>query len=133
MHAKMTRDRKKCFVASLNRVISRLEGQNRELRGLLVKNQEVSDSDSVNETKPCKSIRLLDERKPQAVTNDNLEKPSESLASLPNNLEVVQNQAALSVDPSKEATSNDGNTVPNLHKSSTVFMSISNSRIFTVG
>ena len=32
MHAKMTRDRKKCFIASLKRVISRLEEENQELR-----------------------------------------------------------------------------------------------------
>jgi len=35
MHAKMTRDRKKCFIASLKRVISRLEDENQQLRETL--------------------------------------------------------------------------------------------------
>lgn len=35
MHAKMTRDRKKCFIASLKRVISKLEEENRQLRETL--------------------------------------------------------------------------------------------------
>jgi len=32
MHAKMTRDRKKSFIASLKRVIIKLEGENQRLR-----------------------------------------------------------------------------------------------------
>ena len=32
MHAKMTRDRKKSFIASLKRVVSKLEGENQLLR-----------------------------------------------------------------------------------------------------
>mmetsp|Transcript_5224 Transcript_5224/g.9589 ORF Transcript_5224/g.9589 Transcript_5224/m.9589 type:complete len:278 (-) Transcript_5224:381-1214(-) len=39
MHAKMTRDRKKCFIASLKRVISRLEDENRQLRETLEKSR----------------------------------------------------------------------------------------------
>ncbi|KAL7555137.1 hypothetical protein ACHAWF_018772 [Thalassiosira exigua] len=35
MHAKMTRDRKKCFIASLKRVISKLEEENMQLRETL--------------------------------------------------------------------------------------------------
>ena len=35
MHAKMTRDRKKCFIASLKRVISKLEDENQQLRETL--------------------------------------------------------------------------------------------------
>lgn len=39
MHAKMTRDRKKCFIASLKRVISKLEEENRQLRETLEKSR----------------------------------------------------------------------------------------------
>ena len=35
MHAKMTRDRKKCFIASLKRVICKLEDENKQLRETL--------------------------------------------------------------------------------------------------
>ena len=54
MHAKMTRDRKKTFIASLKRVISKLEEENRQLRetleGCLEADEEVPNnaSDGVN-------------------------------------------------------------------------------------
>lgn len=35
MHAKMTRDRKKAFIASLKRVIAKLEDENKQLRETL--------------------------------------------------------------------------------------------------
>ena len=39
MHAKMTRDRKKCFIASLKRVISKLEEDNQKLRETIERSQ----------------------------------------------------------------------------------------------
>jgi len=42
MHAKMTRDRKKCYIASIKRVISKLEEQNQHLRDTLDKSQALS-------------------------------------------------------------------------------------------
>ena len=54
MHAKMTRDRKKTFIASLKRVISKLEEENRQLRETLeecqLADEEVPNnaSDGVN-------------------------------------------------------------------------------------
>ncbi len=42
MHAKMTRDRKKCYIASIKRVITKLEGQNQHLRDTLDKSQALS-------------------------------------------------------------------------------------------
>ena len=39
MHAKMTRDRKKCFIASLKRVISKLEEDNQKLRQTIERSQ----------------------------------------------------------------------------------------------
>ena len=50
MHAKMTRDRKKTFIASLKRVISKLEEENRQLRETLeecqLTNEEVPNNAS---------------------------------------------------------------------------------------
>mmetsp|Transcript_25425 Transcript_25425/g.46765 ORF Transcript_25425/g.46765 Transcript_25425/m.46765 type:complete len:277 (-) Transcript_25425:392-1222(-) len=40
MHAKMTRDRKKCFIASLKRVISKLEDENQQLRETLEQSRD---------------------------------------------------------------------------------------------
>lgn len=42
MHAKMTRDRKKCYIASIKRVITKLEDQNQHLRDTLEKSQALS-------------------------------------------------------------------------------------------
>ena len=44
MHAKMTRDRKKCYVASIKRVISKLEEENQQLRETLVKSKSLAPS-----------------------------------------------------------------------------------------
>lgn len=44
MHAKMTRDRKKCYIASIKRVITKLEEQNQHLRDTLDKSQALSAS-----------------------------------------------------------------------------------------
>lgn len=37
MHAKMTRDRKKCFIAAVERTIDELEAENQRLRDALTK------------------------------------------------------------------------------------------------
>ena len=44
MHAKMTRDRKKCFIASLKRVISRLEEENKQLHETLERSTHAEDA-----------------------------------------------------------------------------------------
>ena len=44
MHAKMTRDRKKCFLASLNRVIVKLEQENQGLRNILTRSREEDEA-----------------------------------------------------------------------------------------
>lgn len=49
MHAKMTRDRKKCFVASIKRVITRLENENQSLRSLLDRSRAAAPDDTVHE------------------------------------------------------------------------------------
>ena len=50
MHAKMTRDRKKCFIASLKRVICKLEDENQQLRQTL-------ESSRVDEKPPANNER----------------------------------------------------------------------------
>ena len=55
MHAKMTRDRKKCYIASIKRVITKLEDQNQHLRDTLEKSQALSannDDDENDEDSP---------------------------------------------------------------------------------
>lgn len=47
MHAKMTRDRKKCYIASIKRVITKLEDQNQHLRDTLEKSQALSANAAV--------------------------------------------------------------------------------------
>ena len=83
-------DRKKCFVASLNRVIAKLEKENQELRELLERSRNDENTNlSVDQSS-------VDERKPE----DNVKY----------------------------------NPVPtSLRESSAALMSISNSRIFTIG
>lgn len=88
MHAKMTRDRKKCFVASLKRVISKLEEENQSFRELLERSQEEKNNEDTHEE--------IDDRKPESIGKNSP-------------------------------------VSPNLTESSTALMSISNSRIFTVG
>lgn len=44
MHAKMTRDRKKCFIASLKRVISKLEEENEKLRETLERRSAITNT-----------------------------------------------------------------------------------------
>mmetsp|Transcript_22854 Transcript_22854/g.47697 ORF Transcript_22854/g.47697 Transcript_22854/m.47697 type:complete len:273 (-) Transcript_22854:355-1173(-) len=51
MHAKMTRDRKKCFIASLKRVISKLEDENQQLREDLEKSRAKQNASSSEEKK----------------------------------------------------------------------------------
>jgi predicted RNase H-like nuclease (RuvC/YqgF family) len=89
MHAKMTRDRKKCFVASLKRVISKLEEENQSFRDLLERSQE-------EKNKYKDTHEDIDDRKPGSIGKNSP-------------------------------------LTPNLKENSTALMSISNSRIFTVG
>lgn len=55
MHAKMTRDRKKCFIASLKRVISRLEDENEQLRETLEKSR-ADERAQASEEKESKTV-----------------------------------------------------------------------------
>lgn len=48
MHAKMTRDRKKCFIASLKRVVSKLERENQQLRETLEKSNEQKETQDLS-------------------------------------------------------------------------------------
>lgn len=48
MHAKMTRDRKRSFIASLKRVISKLEEDNQHLRETLEKYRATEDKSGDN-------------------------------------------------------------------------------------
>ncbi len=58
MHAKMTRDRKKCYVASIKRVISKLEEENRHLRESLTKSRALSCQDGFTQDKqPSASLQ----------------------------------------------------------------------------
>ncbi|GMH51942.1 hypothetical protein TL16_g01120 [Triparma laevis f. inornata] len=50
MHAKMTRDRKKLFVASIEEAITRLESDNEKMRQALGRNAEVRQNRSRNDT-----------------------------------------------------------------------------------
>lgn len=54
MHAKMTRDRKRCFIASLKRVISKLEEDNQHLRETLER-YRATDDHSPDEEKKAES------------------------------------------------------------------------------
>lgn len=46
MHAKMTRDRKRSFIASLKRVVSKLEHDNQHLRETLEKYRATNEKDN---------------------------------------------------------------------------------------
>lgn len=48
----MTRDRKKCYIASIKRVITKLEDQNQHLRDTLEKSQALSAIDNQSEDSP---------------------------------------------------------------------------------
>lgn len=101
MHAKMTRDRKKCFLASLNRVIAKLEEENQGLRDVLSRSREEES---------------LDEQKPAAIANYSH-----------GDFHLQQTEKEL------EPTAKNKSVPPTLQESSAALMSISNSRIFTVG
>jgi hypothetical protein len=79
MHAKMTRDRKKCFVASLNCVIAKLEEENQEMRDLLERSRDADQS----------VVEPAEERKPEAIVKNDpvptsLSESSAALMSIPN-------------------------------------------------
>lgn len=132
MHAKMTRDRKKCFLASLNRVIAKLEEENQGLREILASSRQ-EDEDASDH----------DERKPRAVSDFNpaansinpfvpisIQESSANLMTISNS-RVINNEVVDERNP--EAFEKDKSVPPNLQESSAALMSISNSRIFTVG
>lgn len=82
MHAKMTRDRKKCFVASLNRVIAKLEEENQEMRDLLERSRDAENTDQ-------SVVEPAEERKPEAIVKNDpvptsLSESSAALMSIPN-------------------------------------------------
>lgn len=94
MHAKMTRDRKKCFIASLKRVISKLEDENRQLRDALERSRadEISQAQAnegqMGDLSPSSTSRslLCQEIKPSAASSQqpivsNTSSPSPSLFS----------------------------------------------------
>ena len=104
MHAKMTRDRKKCFVASLNRVIAKLEQENQGLRNILTRSREEDEAhDDFIQSNHA------------PLTTQESSATSVSTSSSPGQL-------------------NKNKTVPqNLQDSSAALMSISNSYSFAVG
>lgn len=106
MHAKMTRDRKKCFVASLNRVIAKLEQENQGLRNILTRSREEDEAHD-------DFIQSNHDHAP--LTTQEISATPVSISSSPGQL-------------------NKNKTVPqNLQDSSAALMSISNSYSFTVG
>ena len=104
MHAKMTRDRKKCFVASLNRVIAKLEQENQGLRNILTRSREE------------------DEAHDDFIQSNHAPLTAQEISATP---------VSISSSPGQL---NKNKTVPqNLQDSSAALMSISNSYSFTVG
>ena len=59
MHAKMTRDRKKLFVASIEEAISRLASDNEKMRQVLGKNAEVLAYSKEQEVRGLRRCLLL--------------------------------------------------------------------------
>ena len=136
MHAKMTRDRKKCFLASLNRVIAKLEEENQSLREILARSRDLEEESN---------DQVLDERKPRAMSEFNpaahsinpfvpisLQESSANLMTISNS-RVVNNEVVHHDAEEPEADDKNKSTPPNLQESSAALMSISNSRIFTIG
>ena len=69
MHAKMTRDRKKCFVASIKRVIIKLEEENQRLREILEKSQTLTLKDG-SSTRHCERTVTHDSRKSTVIQSN---------------------------------------------------------------
>lgn len=119
MHAKMTRDRKKCFLASLNRVIAKLEEENQGLRDILMSSQKEEPNEEA-----------FHDNKPEAAAPSAVEESSVGLLALSNSR--VMNDGFVS-NIKQESPGNSKSVPQNLQESSAALMSISNSRIFTVG
>lgn len=134
MHAKMTRDRKKCFLASLNRVIAKLEEENRGLREVLARAREQkgeSSDQAFVESKP----RAISDYTPAAHSINpfvpiNLQESSANLMAISNS-SVINNEVVHDGEP--EAKDKNNSVPPNVQESSAALMYISNSRIFTIG
>jgi hypothetical protein len=132
MHAKMTRDRKKCFLASLNRVIAKLQEENESLRDILARSREAEAGEQPlgDEQTEASSFN------PAATSNHypavplNLQESSAALMTISDSI-VVNNE--VTDDVQREETDKNKSVPPNLQESSAALMSISNSRIFTVG
>eukprot|EP00584_Thalassiosira_punctigera_P021229 CAMPEP_0172553004 /NCGR_PEP_ID=MMETSP1067-20121228/47784_1 /TAXON_ID=265564 ORGANISM="Thalassiosira punctigera, Strain Tpunct2005C2" /NCGR_SAMPLE_ID=MMETSP1067 /ASSEMBLY_ACC=CAM_ASM_000444 /LENGTH=264 /DNA_ID=CAMNT_0013341095 /DNA_START=230 /DNA_END=1024 /DNA_ORIENTATION=- len=77
MHAKMTRDRKKCFIASLKRVMSKLEDENRQLRETLEKSCagprfESSEENKAGDTTQSRMAASVNQNNVSAMFNSSL-------------------------------------------------------------
>ena len=135
MHAKMTRDRKKCFVASLNRVIAKLEEENRDLRRVLARSQDGTDNDTICERKPDSYGNYVNDplHLHESYNNVPLSLQESSVALMTTfNSSVVNDEVVNERKP--EQSEEQAKSVPlNLQESSAALVSIANSRIFTVG
>ena len=131
MHAKMTRDRKKCFVASLNRVIAKLEEENRDLRRVLAR----SDNDTICDRKPDSYGNYVNDplHLHESYNNVPLSLQESSVALMTTfNSSVVNDEVVNERKP--EQSEEQAKSVPlDLQESSAALVSIANSRIFTVG
>ncbi len=68
MHAKMTRDRKRCFIASLKRVISKLEKDNQHLSKTLERYRATDES----EGNPSTSLQAMSNSTQSCALNSSL-------------------------------------------------------------
>ena len=68
MHAKMTRDRKRCFIASLKRVISKLEEDNQYLRKTLERYRATDESECTTSN----SLKAMSESTQSSALNSSL-------------------------------------------------------------
>ena len=70
MHAKMTRDRKKCFIATIEKTIEDLENENSRMRSLLSKLSASKFSQLVT---PMNSPELSSSESPQIPDDEGIE------------------------------------------------------------
>jgi hypothetical protein len=68
MHAKMTRDRKKCFIATIEQTINELESDVKRMRDFLLK---VSSAKFIHQVTPMGSPELSAKEGPQLPDDDN--------------------------------------------------------------
>jgi len=82
MHAKMTRDRKKCYIASIKRVITKLEDQNQHLRDTLDKSQALSANAVVTEVNEDMAMAIEASTSEFSSGHTNLEASANALSVL---------------------------------------------------